>query len=55
MTKLYYAATFKSHVLTVVIFIISPYGSMVGILSLLCICLFVCTVTDFSAAEKIAA
>ena len=25
---------------------------MVGILSLLCVCFFVCTVTDFSVAEK---
>jgi len=31
---------------------IPPYGSTVGILSLLCVCHFVCTVTDFSAAEK---
>jgi len=32
---------------------IQLYGSMVGILSLLLfVCLFVCTVTDFSAAEK---
>jgi len=35
--------------------VIPPYGSMVGILSLLCLsfCLFfLCTITDFSAAEK---
>ena len=31
---------------------IPPYGSTVGILSLLCVCHFVCTVTDFPAAEK---
>ena len=31
-----------------VTFFIQPYGSVVGILSLLC----VCTVTDLSAAEK---
>jgi len=32
-------------------FVIPPFGSM-GILSLLYVCFFVCTVTDFSAAEK---
>ena len=30
---------------------IPPHGGVVGILSLLCLCLFVCTVTDFSAVE----
>jgi len=35
--------------LSISFFVIPPYGSMVGILSLLCL---YCTVTDFSAAEK---
>jgi len=42
---------------TLMFFIFTPqYGSMEGVLSLLCVilfvCLFLCTVTDFPAAEK---
>jgi len=41
---------FADHLLFI---IIAPYGSMVGILSLLCVCLSFCTITDFSAVEKV--
>jgi len=32
--------------------VVSPYGSIVGIYSLPCLCFFVCMVTDFSAAKN---
>jgi len=44
--------TITAHILVSFV-IIPPYGSMVGILGLLCLCWFVCTVTEKDSGVKL--